>query len=127
MRHVDSKAADEQMCAWLRAEAAAGRLNWRHIAIDGKTVRGAVQPGGTRPHLLAAYDVTACAALGQDEVNVKTNEITCFVPRLNAILAGHDGAPADDSNSSACNHRKETKPLHATQTMDTYFDPTPGL
>lgn len=98
VRHVDAKAADEQMCAWLRAEAAAGRLNWRHIAIDGKTVRGAVQPGGTRPHLLAAYDVTAGAVLGQDDVNAKTNEITCFVPLLNAILAGRDGAPADDSS-----------------------------
>ena len=80
VRHVDAKAADEQMCAWLRAEAEAGRLNWRHIAIDGKTVRGAVQPGGTRPHLLAAYDVTAGAVLGQDDLNAKTNEITCFVP-----------------------------------------------
>ena len=98
MRHVDAKAADEQMCAWLRAEAAAGRLNWRHIAIDGKTVRGAVQPGSTRQHLLAAYDVTAGAVLGHDDVYAKTNEITCFVPLLNAILAGHDGAPANDSS-----------------------------
>ena len=37
VRAVDAAAADEQMCAWLRAEAAAGRLNWRHIAVDGKT------------------------------------------------------------------------------------------
>ena len=43
VRAVDAAAADEQLCAWLRAEAAAGRLNWRHIAIDGKTVRGAVR------------------------------------------------------------------------------------
>ena len=40
VRAVDAAAADEQMCAWLRAEAAAGQLTWRHFAIDGKTVRG---------------------------------------------------------------------------------------
>src|SRR5271157_5008927 len=86
VRAVDAAAADEQMCAWLRAEAAAGRLNWRHIAIDGKTVRGAVRPDGTRPHLLAAYNVTAGTVLGQASVGAKTNEITCFVPLLHAIL-----------------------------------------
>ncbi len=86
IRAIDAGAADTQMCAWLRAEAAAGRLNWRHIAIDGKTVRGAVRPDGTQPHLLAAYDVTAGTVLGQASVGAKTNEITCFVPLLHAIL-----------------------------------------
>ncbi len=105
VRAVDAAAADEQLCAWLRAEAAAGRLNWRHIAIDGKTVRGAVRPDGTQPHLLAAYDVTAGTVLGQASVGAKTNEITCFVPLLHAILDSprasspdhdhdHDGAGA---------------------------------
>jgi len=88
IRKIDAEAADQQMCAWLRAEAAAGRLNWRHIAIDGKTVRGAVRPDGTRPHLLAAFDVTAGTVLGQADVEAKTNEITCFVPLLQAILDG---------------------------------------
>jgi len=92
VRAVNAKAADEQLCAWLRAEAAAGRLNWRHIAVDGKTCRGAVQPDGTRPHLLSAYDVTAGTVLGQAEVDGKTNEITCFVPLLQAILDGRDAA-----------------------------------
>ena len=86
IRAIDAEAADTQMCAWLRAEVAAGRLNWRHIAIDGKTVRGAVRPDGTQPHLLAAYDVTAGTVLGQADVEAKTNEITCFVPLLHAIL-----------------------------------------
>jgi hypothetical protein len=88
VRAVDAAAADEQMCAWLRAEAAAGRLNWRHIAVDGKTVRGAKDGDGKAPHLLAAYDVNAGAVLGQDGVDGKTNEITCFVPLLQAILDG---------------------------------------
>src|SRR5208283_4080784 len=88
VRAVNARAAAEQMCAWLRQEAAAGRLKWRHIAVDGKTVRGARDAGGKAPHLLAAYDVTAGTVLGQDEVDGKTNEITCFVPLLQAILDG---------------------------------------
>ncbi len=100
VRAIDAEAADAQMCAWLRQEAAAGRLNWRHIAVDGKTVRGAVRPDGTQPHLLAAYDVTAGTVLGQADVEAKTNEITCFVPLLHAILsnprASNDGSPDHD-------------------------------
>ena len=101
IRAVDAAAADAQMCAWLRAEAAAGRLNWRHIAVDGKTVRGARDGDGKAPHLLAAYDVNAGAVLGQDSVGAKTNEITCFVPLLQAILDGRarrgHGEPGHDS------------------------------
>ena len=102
VRAVNARAADEQMCAWLRQEAAAGRLKWRHIAIDGKTVRGAVQPGGTQPHLLAACDVTAGTVLGKMDVDTKTNEITCFVPLLQAILDGRgdDGGSDDASRDS---------------------------
>ena len=59
----------------------AGRLKWRHIAVDGKTVRGARDGDGKAPHLLAAYDVTAGTVLGQDSVDVKTNEITCLLER----------------------------------------------
>ena len=104
IRAVDAAAADEQLCAWLRAEAAAGRLNWRHIAIDGKTVRGALRPDGTQPHLLSAYDVTEGTVLGQADVNGKTNEITCFVPLLEAILTHprHPGdSNSDDGGSSS--------------------------
>ena len=110
VRAVDAAAADEQMCAWLRAEAAAGRLNWRHIAVDGKTVRGAKDGDGKAPHLLAAYDVNAGAVLGQEGVDGKTNEITCFVPLLQAILDGRarrghdasgDAGRHDDDGSGA--------------------------
>ena len=111
IRAIDAAAADEQLCAWLRAEAAAGRLNWRHIAIDGKTVRGAVRPDGTQPHLLAAYDVTAGTVLGQADVEAKTNEITCFVPLLHAILssprAGSAGRPDHDDDDGGAGEGEE--------------------
>ncbi len=101
IRAIDAAAADTQMCAWLRQEAAAGRLNWRHIAIDGKTVRGAVRPDGTQPHLLAACDVTAGTVLGQADVEAKTNEITCFVPLLHAILHSPRASNEDSQTTTA--------------------------
>ena len=111
IRAIDAGAADTQMCAWLRAEASAGRLDWRHIAIDGKTVRGAVRPDGTQPHLLAAYEVTAGTVLGQADVEAKTNEITCFVPLLHAILdsprASSDSSPDGDRDADGDGNGEE--------------------
>jgi predicted transposase YbfD/YdcC len=105
VRAVDAAAADEQLCAWLRAEAAAGRLTWRHIAIDGKTARGARDGDHPAPHLLSGYDVTAGTVLGQDSAGEKTNEITCFVPLLQAILDGRarrgDGTSGGDGGAAA--------------------------
>jgi predicted transposase YbfD/YdcC len=115
IRAIDAGAADTQMCAWLRAEASAGRLNWRHIAIDGKTVRGAVRPDGTQPHLLAAYDVTAGTVLGQADVEAKTNEITCFVPLLHAILdsprASSDSSSDGDRDADSDGEEEEEEEL----------------
>ena len=111
VRAVDAEAADEQMCAWLRAEAAAGRLKWRHIAVDGKTVRGAVQHDGTRPHLLAGYDITTGTVLGQASVHAKTNEITCFVPLLHAILNGRS-TPASHDNDTGTGTSGGTSDAH---------------
>ena len=67
-------------------------------------MRGARDGDGKAPHLLAAYDVNAGAVLGQDSVDGKTNEITCFVPLLQAILDGRarrgHGEPGQDSHDT---------------------------
>ncbi len=48
--------------------------------------------------------------LGQDDVDAKTNEITCFVPLLKAILDGRDVTRADGSgNGDGDNDGKEKK------------------
>ena len=67
VRKIDAAAADERMCAGLPASCRPVP-SWRHIAVDGKTVRGARDGDGKAPHLLAAYDVTAGTVLGQDSV-----------------------------------------------------------
>jgi hypothetical protein len=46
------------------------------IAIDGKTLRGSGTQDGPARHLLAALDHPTAVALGQVDVEAKTNEIT---------------------------------------------------
>ena len=57
---------------WTRTSVAGGR---RIITIDGKTVRGARTSTKAAPHLVAAFDHTAGAVLGQVAVTAKSNEI----------------------------------------------------
>ena len=54
------------------------------VAVDGKTVRGAVAADGTQVHLLAAATHGDQLVLGQVEVGAKTNEVRhealCRIP-----------------------------------------------
>src|SRR6266568_2047753 len=90
-RHHAAAGADAALCAWLRQEAAAGRVRVRHLAAGGKTVRGARDKAGHAPHLLAARDVTA-----------RHNEITYFAGLLACLSdpapagAGHDSDSDDE-------------------------------
>ena len=61
----------------------------RVLAVDGKTVRGARTRGSgqqSAPHLVAAFDHTAGAVLGQVAVTAKSNEI----PAVRTLLASFD-------------------------------------
>jgi len=92
---VDPDGLDVCVCRWLAGlpasdgtpvEWAAGR---RHIAVDGKTARGARLESGRAQHLLAAVDTDTGIVLGQCEVDQKSNEITAFEPLLDRIdIAG---------------------------------------
>ena len=68
---------------WTTTRVVQGR---RVIAIDGKTVRGARTGGASAPHLVAAFDHTAGAVLGQLAVAAKTNEI----PTVRTLLGTLD-------------------------------------
>ncbi len=58
------------------------------VAVDGKTVRGAIQADGRAVHLLAAM-TSGGAVIAQREVGHKTNEITQVKPLLEPLdLAG---------------------------------------
>jgi predicted transposase YbfD/YdcC len=58
-------------------------------AVDGKTVRGATRPDGSRVHLLPAFHVGEGRAMAQREIGAKTNEIPELAPALEGLgLAG---------------------------------------
>jgi predicted transposase YbfD/YdcC len=86
---VDAAVLDQRLGAWLAArvgDGPAGELAC--VAVDGKTVRGAVQADGRAVHLLAAM-TGGGAVIAQREVGHKTNEITQVRPLLDGLdLAG---------------------------------------
>jgi predicted transposase YbfD/YdcC len=82
---IDAGSLDERLAAWLLARAGAvpaGGL--AAIAVDGKTLRGAVQPDGRAVHLLAAMTAAGTVA-AQREIGHKTNEITQVRPLLDGL------------------------------------------
>ncbi|MGH3523561.1 MAG: ISAs1 family transposase [Mycobacterium sp.] len=97
---ADSAAVDAAVGAWLteratqRATAPPGGADNRAdepglvaIAVDGKTVRGAVDIDGNQVHLMAAATHADSLVLGQVEVGAKTNEIPQFAPLLDGLAA----------------------------------------
>ncbi len=55
------------------------------VAVDGKTLRGAVDADGRQVHLLAALAHGSGTVLAQRRVDAKTNEITGFRPLLDEV------------------------------------------
>lgn len=82
---LDAAKLDSVLGAWMwtRTRVVDQR---RVIAIDGKTIRGARTPENTAPHLVAAFDHSHGAVLGQLAVAAKSNEI----PAVRTLLAGFD-------------------------------------
>jgi predicted transposase YbfD/YdcC len=69
---------------WTAARADRSAVR-RAIAVDGKTLRGALRPDGRARHLMAAIDHHAGVVLGQVDVDGKTNEIPMFSQLLDRI------------------------------------------
>jgi predicted transposase YbfD/YdcC len=87
LARVDGDALDAAVGAWLAdRRRPPGPWRRRAVAVDGKSVRGAVGDRDRAVHLLAAMDHTDGAVLAQLEVDATTNEISRFQP----LLAGLD-------------------------------------
>jgi predicted transposase YbfD/YdcC len=102
---VDAAAVDAAIGAWLAERA--GLTSGGHpadpadpaggadrallaVAVDGKTVRGAVDPedaSARQVHLMAAATHHNQLVLGQVEVGAKTNEIPMFAPLIDQLAA----------------------------------------
>ena len=85
---VDADAVDGVIGVWLADQTRARRDDDTAptaVAVDGKTLRGAVAADGNQVHLLAAMTHDDGAVIAQREVDSKTNEITQFQPLLDDV------------------------------------------
>jgi hypothetical protein len=91
LQRVDPQALDRLVGGWLGARqppaaAAAGTATDEGaVAVDGKTLRRAVDANGRRVHLLAALHQQQGTVLAQRRVDGKSNEITGFQPLLDEV------------------------------------------
>jgi hypothetical protein len=91
LQRVDPQALDRLVGGWLGARqrpaaAAAGTATDEGaVAVDGKTLRRAVDANGRRVHLLAALHQQQGTVLAQRRVDGKSNEITGFQPLLEEV------------------------------------------
>jgi hypothetical protein len=83
---LDGDALDAAVGAWLADRLRPpGPRHRRAVAVDGKSVRGAIGPDGRPVHLLAALDHTDGMVLAQLAVDGTTNEIARFQPLLDGL------------------------------------------
>jgi hypothetical protein len=92
LQRVDPQALDRLVGGWLGArqppaDAADGTaVDDQAVAVDGKTLRGAVDADGRRVHLLAALTQQQGTVLAQRRVDGKSNEISGFRPLLEEVV-----------------------------------------
>ena len=87
LARLDAEALAAAISAWL-ADRGGPDQRRRAVAVDGKTLRGALRDG-CRVHLLAVMDHTTRAVLAQREVNGAPGEVPAFQPLLADLdLAG---------------------------------------
>ncbi|MFG2856088.1 ISAs1 family transposase [Streptomyces mirabilis] len=95
LQRIDGDAFDAAIGGWLTGRAAASHAadQGKHppdrparaaVAVDGKSLRGALRADGRCVHLISALRDDGIV-LAQREVNAKSNEITAFRPLLNPL------------------------------------------
>jgi len=85
LQSIDVAAVDATLSQWLLGLAARDDA----LAVDGKTLRGAVRSDGTQVHLLSAFLQGQGVTIAQREIPAKTNEIPEIKPLLEPLaLAG---------------------------------------
>ncbi len=97
LQQVDADELDRVVGGWLAAQqpswapapddgwAPAAQAAPGAVAVDGKTLRGAVDADGRQVHLLAALAHGSGTVLAQRRVDAKSNEITGFRPLLEGV------------------------------------------
>jgi predicted transposase YbfD/YdcC len=85
LQNLDADALDDAAGAWAQQRTVPAPGVRRMVAVDGKTLRGSGLAGGPGRHLLAALDHAHGVALGQVDVEAKTNEIPMFATLLDHV------------------------------------------
>ncbi len=99
LQRLDPDALDAALRAWTLTRSAARqphamadqrqarprREQRRVLAVDGKTVRGARRPDGSRAHLVAVFDQASATVLTQREIADKGGEVAVFAPLLDTL------------------------------------------
>ncbi|MGH9267769.1 MAG: ISAs1 family transposase, partial [Acidimicrobiales bacterium] len=88
---IDAAALDRAVGAWLFDQARRGRVGDDDVvlALDGKSLRGALGGQGRAVHLFSAMVHGSGLVVGQEEVDEKSNEITALRPLLEGLdIAG---------------------------------------
>jgi hypothetical protein len=90
LARLDAEALAAAIGAWLADRDHPGQQQRRRtVAVDGKTLRGAIGAQGRQVHLLAAMDQATRAVLAQRQVNGAPGEVPGFQPLLADLdLAG---------------------------------------
>ncbi len=83
------------------------------VAVDGKTLRGAVGPDGRQVHLLAALGHGSGTVLAQRQVDAKSNEITGFRPLLEEVDLEGKVVTADALHAQVAHARWLVQERHA--------------
>jgi predicted transposase YbfD/YdcC len=81
--YLDEKAFNQAFITWI-SYALCGQ--YRHVSVDGKTLRGSYDLNQPAIHLVSAVASELGVSLGQWKVNEKSNEITA-IPALLELLA----------------------------------------
>ena len=71
-RRIDVAAFEAAVAAWINSRLGPGDA--RHLALDGKSLRGSRDGSAPAAHLVAAYAPDVEAVVGQLRVDAKTNE-----------------------------------------------------
>lgn len=109
LQKLDADVFDALLGRWTEGRTAAGGGRRRHVAVDGKTLRGSGGTQGPARHLLAALDHDHGVVLGQVDVGAKTGES----PRLPALLDRLDLTDVIVTADAAHTQRSTAACLHA--------------
>jgi hypothetical protein len=127
LQQLDADELDRLVGGWLAGQALASPADQPGaVAVDGKTLRGAVGENGRQVHLFGALAHGSGTVLAQRQVDSKTNELTQFRPLLDHVDLAGKVVTADALHTQTEHARWLVEDKHADYVF-TVKDNQPGL